>query len=78
MISCCNQYRLCMHIESVHLSDGNYELVPANTATPESASVNFIELNQDLGQSLEEPQASGAQEDKPGAFDPIFLSIHSM
>ena len=54
-----------MHIESVHLSDGNYELVPANTATPESASVNFIELNQDLGQSTEEPQASSAQEGKP-------------
>ena len=67
-----------MHVEIVNLIDGDYDLVPANTATPESASVNFIELNQDLGQSLEEPQASGAQEGKPGAFDPIFLSIHSM
>ena len=41
------------------------ELVPVNTATLESASVNFIELNQDLGQSPEEPQASSAQEGKP-------------
>ena len=54
-----------MHVEIVNLIDGDYNLVPANTATPESASVNFIELNQDLGQSLEEPQASGAHEGKP-------------
>ena len=54
-----------MHIESVHLSDGDYELIPTNTATPESASLNFTELNQDLGQSPEEPKASSAQEGKP-------------
>ena len=54
-----------MLIETVNLIGSDYELVPANTATLESASVNFIELNQDLGQSLEEPQASGAQEGKP-------------
>ena len=54
-----------MHIESVHLSDGDYELIPTNTATPESASLNFTDLNQDLGQSPEEPKASSAQEGKP-------------
>ena len=54
-----------MHIESVHLSDGDYELIPTNTATPESASSNFTDLNQDLGQSPEEPNASSAQEGKP-------------
>jgi len=36
-----------------------------NTATPESASLNFTDLNQDLGQSPEEPKASSAQEGKP-------------
>ena len=54
-----------MHIESVHLSDGDYELISTNTATPESASLNFTDLNQDLGQSPEEPKASSAQEGKP-------------
>ena len=53
-----------MHIESVHLTDGDYELIPMNTATPESASLNFTDLNQDLGQSPEEPKANCAQEDK--------------
>ena len=65
MISCCNQHHFCMHVEIVNLIDGDYNLVPANTATPESASVNFIELNQDLGQSPEEPKADSAQEGKP-------------
>ena len=54
-----------MHIEMVNLIDGDYKLVPTTTVTPKSASVNFIELNQDLGQSTEEPQASSVQEDKP-------------
>ena len=54
-----------MLIETVNLIGSDYKLVPANTATLESASVNFIELNQDLGQSTEEPQASSAQEGKP-------------
>ena len=54
-----------MHIELVHLSDGDYELDPGNTATLKSASLNFTDLNQDLGQSPEEPKVSSAQEDKP-------------
>jgi len=54
-----------MHIESVHLIDGDYELVPANTSTPESASLNFTDLNQDLGQCPEVSKASSAQEGKP-------------
>ena len=54
-----------MHIESVQLSDGDYELVPASNSTPESASLNLTDLNQDLGQSPEEPKASSAQEGKP-------------
>ena len=49
----------------VNLIDGDYDLVPANTATLESASVNFIELNQDLGQSPEESKADSGQEGKP-------------
>jgi hypothetical protein len=54
-----------MPIESVPLSDGDYELVPASNSTPESASLNLTDLNKNLGQSPEEPKASSAQEGKP-------------
>ena len=54
-----------MHIETVNLLDGDYELVPANTTTPESVSLNYTDLNQDLGQVPEEPKAISAQEGKP-------------
>jgi len=45
-----------MHIETVNLIDGDYELVPANTIAPESASINFTDLNQGLGQVPEDPK----------------------
>ena len=64
-----------MHIETVNLLDGDYELVPANTATPESASLNYTDLNQDLGQVPEEPKANSAQEGKPGAFKSYYFCI---
>ena len=54
-----------MHIETVNLIDGDYELVPANIITPESASLNCTVLNQDLGQVPEEPKANSAQEGNP-------------
>ena len=54
-----------MHIETVNLLDGDYELIPANTTTPKSVSLNYTDLNQDLGQVLEEPKANSAQEGKP-------------
>ena len=40
------------------MSDGDYELIHANKPTPESASLNLTDLNQDMGQSPEEPKAS--------------------
>jgi hypothetical protein len=49
----------------VNLVDGDYELIPANCITPESASVNCTNLNQDSGQTPEEPQANSAQEGMP-------------
>ena len=51
-----------MHIETVNLT---VELVPANLVTPESASLNCTNLNQDLDQAPEEPQANSAQEGMP-------------
>jgi hypothetical protein len=59
-----------MHIETVNLLDGDYELVPANTTTPESVSLNFTDLNQDPNQCSEEPKANFEQCPKkasPGA-----------
>ena len=50
-----------MHIETVNLLDGDYELVPANTTTPESVSLNYTDLNQDPNQCSEEPKATFEQ-----------------
>ena len=50
-----------MHIETVNLLDGDYELVPANTTTPESVSLNYTDLNQDPNQYSEEPKATFKQ-----------------
>jgi len=52
---------LCIHIETVNLADGDYELIPATAITPDCAVVNCAKLNQDLGQAPEEPQAFSAQ-----------------
>ena len=49
----------------VNLIDGDYELVPDNIITLESASLNYTDLNEDLGQVLEEPKTNSAQEGKP-------------
>jgi len=43
-----------MHIETVNLIDGDYELIPTCVATPESATLNGTDLNQDLSQAPEE------------------------
>ena len=72
-----------MHIETVNLLDGDYELVPANTTTPESDSLNYTDLNQDPNQCSEEPKANFAQEGKPRCMIPLFsrylhLTIHYM
>jgi hypothetical protein len=67
LTSHCNIFISAFHIETVNLADIDYELIPANCITLESAVVNCANLNQDLGQAQEEPQASSAQEGRPGA-----------
>ena len=47
-----------MHIETVNLLDGDYELVPANTTTPKSVSLNYTDLNQDPNHCSEEPKST--------------------
>ena len=49
-----------MHIQTVNLINGDYELVPNNIITPESASLNYTDLNEDLGQAPEELKADSA------------------
>ena len=50
-----------MYIETENLLHGGYELVPANTTTPESVSLNYTDLNQDPNQCSEEPKATFEQ-----------------
>ena len=50
-----------MHIETVNLLDGDYELVPANITTPESVSLICTDLNQDPNQCSKEPKATFEQ-----------------
>ena len=66
-----------MHIESIQLSDGDYELVPVSNSTPESASLNLTDLNQDLGQSPEEPQASSVLEGKASVHLNSIIFVYS-
>ena len=55
---------LCIHIETIHLIDGMYELVPTHENDSQDAEVNLTEAIQDPDQSLEEPKAISAQEGK--------------
>ena len=66
-----------MHIETVNLLDGDYKLVPANTTTPESVSLNYTDLNQDPNQCSEEPKAIFEQCPRRQApvHNPIILRI---
>ena len=49
-VSYCNKDHLCIHIESVNLSNGVYELVPTSDHTPESDVLNLTELRSRPGQ----------------------------
>ena len=62
--SCCNLEHFCIHMESVNLSDGVYELVPTSEHASQGARLNLTKLNQDPDQCQEELKASSAQEGK--------------
>ena len=70
-----------MHIESVNLADGDYELVPSDSLAATDVNLNCTNLAQDLGQAPEESQPDSAQEGKPRCMIPLFslylhLTIH--
>ena len=54
-----------MHIESVNLVDGDYELVPSDSLAATDVNLNCTNMNQDLGQAPEDSQFDSAQEGKP-------------
>ena len=53
-----------MHVETVNLADGDYELVPADSRVDQEANLNFTNLAQDLGQAPEVSLPDSAQEGK--------------
>ena len=48
--SCCNLEHFCIHMESVNLSDGVYELVPTSEHASQGSRLNLTKLNQDPDQ----------------------------
>ena len=60
LVSCCNKFHPCIHIETTNLADGTYELVPLYEDDTASAQVNALELIQDPNQSSKVPKASSA------------------
>ena len=64
-VSCCNKSHFCIHIESITLADGTYELIPESEFEPREANLNLTEVAEDPNQCSEEPKANFAQEGKP-------------
>ena len=67
-----------MHIETVNLADGDYELVPADSRAEQEVNLNCANLPQDLGQAPEAFLPDSAQEGKPRSIIPLFFpNYHS-
>ena len=66
---------LCIHIETVNLADGVYELVPSDSVSAENIDLNCANVNQDLGQAPEDSQSVSAQEGKPQCIIPLFYAL---
>ena len=64
-----------MHIETVNLLDGDYELVPADSRVDQEVVLNCANLPQDLGQAPEAFLPDSAQEGKPRSIIPLFFRI---
>ena len=66
-----------MHIETVNLADGDYELVPADSRAEQEVNLNCTNLSQDLGQAPEAILPDSAQEGKPRCIVPLFYALYS-
>ena len=65
-------HNLALHIETVNLADGDYELVPADSRVDREVNLNCANLSQDLGQTPEVFLPDSAQEGKPRCIIPLF------
>ena len=66
-----------MHIETVNLADGDYELVPADSRIDEEVNLNCANSSQGLGQAPEVFLPDSDQEDKPRCIIPLFYALYS-
>ena len=66
-----------MHIETVNLLDGGYELVPAESRVDQEVNLNCANLSQGLGQAPEVFLPDSAQEGKPRCIIPLFYALYS-
>ena len=64
ILSCCNN-EFALHIESVNLADGDYELVTSDSLAATDVNLNCTNLAQDLAQAPEDSQPDIAQQGKP-------------
>ena len=68
-------HNLALHIETVNLADGDYELVPADSRVDQEANLNCANLSQDLGQVPEAYLPDSAQEGKHRSIIPLFFRV---
>ena len=66
-----------MHIETFNLADGDYELVPADTIAASEVNLNCANVNQDMGQALEDSQFDSAQDGKHRCITHYFSRYYS-
>ena len=64
-LSYCNYANLALHIDADNLTDGDYELIPADSLVASEVNLNCANVNQDLCQATEDSQFDSAQEGKP-------------
>jgi len=66
-----------LHIETVNLADGEYELVPADSRFDQEVNLSCANLSQDLGQAPEVFLPDSAQKGKPRSIIPLFYTLYS-
>ena len=71
----CVTHNLALHIETVNLTDGEYELGPADSRIDQEVNLNCANLSQDLGQAPEVFLPDSAQEGKPRCIMPLFFKL---
>ena len=72
-LSYSNHDNLALHIETVNLADGEYELVPADSRVDQEVNLHCASVAQDLGQAPEVFLPDSAQQGKPRCIIPQFF-----